>query len=345
MVTSMDQANRRLYRSTLLSIYGEGHPLSLSSGGLPEDLRVIQPSDIRRFHDQHYFLANMGAIVSLPKEVSLSTALARLDASLSELEKNSHRDSKPPIMTEAQLPPPKAAPAGRIEYVEYPLQNDQQPGNVYLVWPAVRKLAFRDKFLLELFMDNVAGEADTNLYKRLIDSKTREADIGAKGVGGYVDDGLGNPVMVTFRDMPVAKMNDADLTALRGKVLDEFAKIAAYPDGSPELAQFQQRLKSRIAEQRRALSKLVNTPPGFGFRGGDSAWLDRLYELNKEPGFRKIVTSKDDLAEIEKLISGPHNIWRERLTDWKLIGTTPYIEAAKPNPALRSEERRVGAAR
>ena len=215
------------------------------------------------------------------------------------------------------------------------------------MWPATRKLALRDKFLIALFMDNIAGEADTNLYKRLIDSKTREADIGAKGVDGYVDDGQGNPVMVTFRDMPVSKMNDADLSALRGKVLDEFAKIAAYPDGSPELAQFQQRLKSRIAETRRSLAKLVNSPPGFGFRGGDTSWLERLYELNKEPGFRKTVTSKDDLAAIEKSISGSHNIWHEYLTEWQILGTVPYIEAAKPNPALvrqAAEERAARAA-
>jgi Zn-dependent M16 (insulinase) family peptidase len=347
MVTSMDQANRRLYQATLLSLYGPGHPLSFSAGGLPADLRVIQPSDIRRFHDQHYFLANMGAIASLPKEVSLVTALGRLDVALNELERSANGSARPAVMTEAQLPSPRAAPAGRIEYVEYPLQNDQQPGSVFLVWPAERKLALRDKFLIGLFMDNVAGEADTNLYKRLIDSKTRGADIGAKGVDGYVDDGQGNPVMVTFRDMPVSKMNDADLNALRGKVLDEFSKIAAYPDGSPELTQFQQRLKSRIAEQRRALAKLVNSPPGFGFRGGDSAWLERLYQLNLEPGFRKTVTSKDDLAAIEKLISDPHNIWHEYLTEWKILGTVPYIEAAKPNPALvrqAGEERAARAA-
>ncbi len=151
--------------------------------------------------------------------------------------------------------------------------------------------------------------------------------------------------MVTFRDMPVSKMNDANLSALRKKVLDEFAKIAAYPDGSPELAQFQKRLRSRIAEQRRALAKLVNSPPGFGFRGGDSAWLDRLYELNKEPGFRKTVTSKDDLAEIEKLISGSHNIWHDLLTEWEILGTVPYIEAAKPNPALMRQAGEERAAR
>ena len=308
--------------------------MSYSAGGLPADLRVIQPADIRRFHDQHYFLANMGALVSLPKEIAPGAALARLDAILNQLQQNSKSGARPPVMTEAQLPTPKAAPAGRIEYVEYPLENAQQPGNVYLVWPADRKLAMRDKFLIQLFMDNVAGEPDTNLYKRLIDSKTRELDIGAKGVDGFVDDGQGNPVFITFRDMPVSAMTDANLASLRAKVLDEFAKIAAYPDGSPELAQFQQRLRSRIAEQRRALAKLVNSPPGFGFRGGDTAWLDRLYELSHEPGFRKTVTSKDDLAAIEKTISGTQNIWRDALKTWKLLGVTPYIEAAKPSPEL-----------
>lgn len=334
MVTSMDQPARRLYQDSLMAIYGAGHPLSFSAGGLPADLRVIQPSDIRRFHDQHYFLANMGAIVSLPKEIGPGAALARLNTILNQLEQSSKETSHAPVMTGAQLPAPQAAPAGRIEYVEYPLQNAQQPGSVFLVWPGDRRLGIRDKFLMELFMDNVAGEPDTNLYKRLIDSKTREADIGAKGVDGFVSDDEGNPVFVTFRDMPVSAMTDANLSSLRARVVDEFEKIAAYPDGSAELAQFQQRLKSRIAEQRRSLAKLVNSPPGFGFRGGDTAWLDRLYDLNQEPGFRKTVTSKEDLAAIEKMIAGPQNIWREALKRWKILGTEPYIEAAKPDPAL-----------
>ncbi len=348
MVTSMDQPVRRLYQDSLLALYGAGHPLSFSAGGLPADLRVIQPSDIRRFHDQHYFLANMGAIVSLPKEIAPGAALARFNTILNQLEQATKQTSRAPVMTEAQLPAPKAAPGGRIEYVEYPLQNAQQPGSVYLVWPADRKLGVRDKFLIGLFMDNVAGEPDTNLYKRLIDSKTREADIGAKGVDGFVSDDEGHPVFITFRDMPVSAMTDANLSSLRTKVLDEFAKIAAYPDGSEELKRFQQRLKSRIAEQRRSLAKLVNSPPGFGFRGGDTAWLDRLYDLNQEPGFRKTVTSKEDLAAIEKMIAGPDNIWRDELKSWKILGTEPYIEAAKPDPALvkqAAEERaqRIGA--
>ncbi len=89
----------------------------------------------------------------------------------------------------------------------------------------------------------------------------------------------------------------------------------------------------------------MNSPPGFGFRGGDSAWLERLYELNKEPGFRKTVTSKDDLAAIEKLISGTHNIWGDYLRQWKILGTMPFIEAAKPNPALMREAEEERSAR
>ena len=46
------------------------------------------------------------------------------------------------------------------------------------------------------------------------------------------------------------------------------------------------------------------------------------------------MTSKDDLAAIEKTISGTQNIWRDALKTWKLLGVTPYIEAAKPSPEL-----------
>jgi len=129
MVTSMDQPGSRLFHDAGIAIYGPEHPLSFSSGGLPAALRVIQPADIRRFHASHYFLANMGAVVSLPKETTLAAALAHLDASLNHLEP---QPPKLPIMSEDKLPAPQPAPAGRIQYVEYPHRNDQQPGTVLL---------------------------------------------------------------------------------------------------------------------------------------------------------------------------------------------------------------------
>ena len=336
MVTSMDQAGSRLYRAAGLTVYGPAHPLSFNSGGLPAALRVLQPADIRKFHAEHYFLGNMGAISSLPKDVALPAALERFDAALNRLEP---RSPSYPVVTEDKLPALRPASAGRIEYVEYPFRNDQQPGTVMLPWPADRKLTNRERTLLSLFLDNAAGGADTNLYKRFIDSRGPDAGFGAKGVAASVDSDLGNMVYVIFRDVPPASMNDRDLTDLRAKTLDEFAKIAAYRDGSPELMEFNQRLKGRILEERRGLSKFVNSPPGFGFRNTSSAWMQHLLQLNKEPGFRKSLTEKEDLAAIETLISSDRNIWRDYLTQWKITGVTPYVEAAKPNPeSIRQEE-------
>ena len=82
MVSSMDQPTRRLYSTTLNLLYGQNHPLQFVSGGTPEALRQLTPADIRTFHAAHYFLANMGAIVSVPQEVSLDSVLQKLDAML-----------------------------------------------------------------------------------------------------------------------------------------------------------------------------------------------------------------------------------------------------------------------
>ncbi|MGD0049218.1 MAG: hypothetical protein ABSE42_19645 [Bryobacteraceae bacterium] len=336
MVTTMDQAGSRLYRAAGLTVYGPNHPLSFNSGGMPAALRVLQPADIRKFHAEHYFLGNMGAISSLPKDVDPPAALERFDAELNRLEP---RTPSYPVVTEDKLPAVRPAAPGRIEYVEYPFRNEQQPGTVMLPWPADRKLTNRERTLLSLFLCNAAGGADTNLYKRFIDSRGPDAAFGAKGVSAFVDSDLGNVVYVTFRDVPPARMNDHDLTDLRAKTLDEFAKIAAYRDGSAELEEFNRRLKGRILEQRRDLSKFVNSPPGFGFRNTSSAWMEHLLQLNKEPGFRKSLTEKQDLAAIETLIASDRNIWRDYLTQWKIAGVVPYVEATRPNSdSIRREQ-------
>jgi Zn-dependent M16 (insulinase) family peptidase len=342
MTTSMDQPANRLFRAAAVAAYGPEHPLSFDSGGLPSALRLIKPADIRRFHAQHYFGGNMGMIASLPKEVGLDTALAKIDAALDRVEP---RHPVLPITTEDKLPAPQPAPPGRIDYVRYPSRDDQKPGSVLLLWPADRNLNHRDFELMSLFLDNVGGDSDTNLYRLLVNTGTRAADFGIQGVNAFADTDQGHPVYVMFRDVPVAHMNDADLTALRGQVVAEFGRIAAYADGSPELAAFNARLKGRILERRRELAKFVDSPPGFGFRNVGSDWVTHLYRLNREPGFRKSLTEKAELDEIEKLVAGDRNLWRDYLAQWKLTGVTPWIEAAKPDPALVQQEEQERVAR
>src|SRR5262245_6900997 len=155
MVTSMDQPTRRLYYASLDMVYGKGHPLSYVSGGTPEALRVIQPSDIRKFHAAHYHLANMGAIVSVPKDVELESVLTNTDAGRNRVQPQRVNQ---PVVTEKDLAPPKPAQPGEIRYVEYPNRNEQQPGQVRIVWPADRNFDVPERSLFELFLETFAGD-------------------------------------------------------------------------------------------------------------------------------------------------------------------------------------------
>jgi len=335
MVSSMDQPAYRIYRSANTIVYGDAHPLAFNSGGSPDALRQLKPADIRAFHKLNYHLGNMGMIASLPKGLALETTLARMDRLFTRVEPVNPQQ---PVRTEKDLPPPRPIAAGSIRLVDYPHRNDQQAGSAWLLWPADRNLDDVDETLLSIFLQNVAGDPTTNLYKRLIDSKSRETDFGMKSVFGQVSDDLGHPVIIGFGDLPAAKMNERDLSALRAIVADELNAIAAMKSGSPELAAFNKRMKSRLVDARRNLSKFVNSPPTFGFRSSGSAWLDHVRQLEHVRGFRKSLTLAPELAAIDRLLDSDVNIWTDRLARWKLTGVVPFVAAAKPNPELIAAE-------
>jgi Zn-dependent M16 (insulinase) family peptidase len=341
MVTSMDQPGRRLRTAVLSMIYGANHPLQFNSGGSPEALRRIQPSDIRKFHAGHYFLANMGAVISVPREMPLDNVLKQIDETLNRIEPR--RPNLKPY-SEKDLPAPRPAPAGQIQIVEYPNKNEQQPGTVWLAWPAQLDLDVKEQMLAELFLESFAGDATTNLYKRFIDSKTRDTDLGAQNVFASMQKDPGFSVIVGFGDVPVSKMNDKDLSEVRSKVIEEFSKVAALENGSPELKAFNDRVRSRVVETRRTLAKFVNSPPGFGFRNTYSDWIFQLTDLDKIGGFRRSVTMKSTLDAIDKLLAGNTNIWTRYIEKWKLAPSRqsrpPWIGAIKPAAGLAAQQQR-----
>src|SRR6185503_3406342 len=205
-----------------------------------------------------------------------------------------------------------------------------------------------ERSLFELFLETFAGDPTTNLYKLFIDSKTRQSDLGAQSVGAGFQEEEGHAVTIFFGDVPVTKMNDKDLADARTRVLAELERIASWKDGSPELVEFNNRLRSRVIETRRSLSKFVNSPPGFGFRGTGNDWDFQLQLLDKLGGFRRSVTMKPALDFVEKTIAGDRNVWTRYIAKWKLTGMQPWILAAKPNPeipriAQQERETRVAA--
>jgi Zn-dependent M16 (insulinase) family peptidase len=335
MTSSMSRANSRIFHQAALTLYGPNHPLSYVSGGSPEGIRELKPDDIRRFHDDNYHLGNMGMIASLPKDMALGDVLSRTDSILNGLEP---QPTKTKFKTEADLPAPKMAAAGSIQIVEYPHRNEQQPGLLVFIWPATLKIADPEWALMELFLDNIAGDATTNLYKKFVDTKTRTSQLGAQGVFNFVSSEMGRPIYIGFNDVPPANLTDQKIAEARQQVLDEISRIMSFADGSPELAEFNERLKNRVTETRRGLSKFVNSPPGFGFRNTGSGWMDQLDRINETGGFKKSVTMKSEMAFVDTQLASKQNIWRDYLSKWGITSAKPYALATKPNPQLLKQD-------
>ncbi len=346
MTSSSGNPYRVLFRAANHLVYGNHHPLSYNSGGEPSGIRTMKPQDIRAFHKDNYYLANMGTIVAFPKSVPVETILTRTGAILDNVEPRRDDRTPRPGQSLDKLPKPEPAAAGTIAYGEYPNRNDQQPSPMGVWWQAERDLDANDEVLAGLFFDNVAGDPTTNLYKLFIDSKTRRMDIGAKQIFNKVSDVGGDPIYIVLADVAPANFTDEKLAAVRGIIVDEIKRIAALPDGSPELKEFNDRVASRIVELKRDLAKFVNTPPGFGFRNSGSAWADQLFDLEKTGTFKRSVTLKPQIELVEKLLATKKNFWGSYLAKWHITDRMPYAVAARPSPALlqREESERIARA-
>ncbi|HEX9160844.1 MAG TPA: hypothetical protein VF980_03980 [Thermoanaerobaculia bacterium] len=347
MTSSSGNPYRVLFRSATHLVYGNDHPLSYNSGGEPSGIRTMKPEDIRNFHRNTYYLANLGTIASFPKSVPIPEILTRTNAILDKVEQPGTGDRGPRTAKSPEnLPAPKAAAAGAVTFAEYPHRNDQQPSPAGVWWGADRKLDANEEVLANLFFDNIAGDPTTNLYKLFIDSKTRKLDVGAKQIFANVGEVGGNPIYIVLTDVAPSNFNDEKMTAIRDVMTGEIKRIAALPDGSPELKAFNDRVASRVIELRRDLAKFVNTPPGFGFRNGSSAWADHLFELQKTHAFKRSVTLKPQIAFVETLLASHKNFWRDYLAKWHITDTAPFAVAARPSPALlqREETERIARA-
>jgi Zn-dependent M16 (insulinase) family peptidase len=344
MTSSMNNPDWRLYDNTLRMIYGPAHPLSFNAGGSPDGIRKMTPDDIKRYHDANYHLGNMGAVVSVPNDMTPDVVLTRLDTIFNKAEPSS---SKRDYMNVEKLPAPQSAEVGTIRVIEYPNQNAEQPSSILFSYPATLKLSLTERLLLDNFLSVFAGDANTNLYKKFIDSKTRELDTGAQGVYGYVEESPGAPVLIGLGDVPAANLNADKAALIRQKIMEEFARVAAFKDGSPELKEFNDRFRNSLTAYRRNLSKFVNTPPGFGFRNGGNGygWLLQTRSLNQEGEFRKSVTMKPQVEQAESLLASGKNFWRDYIAKWKLAETKPYAAVAHANPQLIQQEQAERTAR
>jgi Zn-dependent M16 (insulinase) family peptidase len=336
MVSSFERPWGNLGRQLGQLLYGPNHPLSYESGGYPAAIRTMKPEDMRAFIAQNYHLSNMGMIISLDNDIELDTCLERISFILKKVEPDVKPGADPAIADE-NLPAPKSAPVGAIKIVSFPSQNEKEPGLLIYAWPPVFEYTNEDGYILDLLMSNFASGETSDLFRKIIDSQTREINIGANAVFEWVSADEGNPIYIGFNNVRQEACNEAVIDTVRHIMLQELAKIAAYPDNSPELAAFNERAMNRVMEQRRDLRNFLNTPPGFGYRGTSSRWLDHLKHLQKTNEFRKRLTLDSELSYAEQKISTHKNFWKDYINKWKLLETKPYGVASTPSPLVQQQ--------
>ncbi len=312
-------------------LYGNAHPIAFNAGGLPAGIRVLNAASIHRFHDEHYFLANMGAITSLPASMQLDSVLNRMNNILNELNELNTNHTKHNL---EKLPAPQPAEAGQISIINYPSENEQEPGTMLLAYPADLNLSATEDVLLNNFLTVFAGDATTNLYKLFVDSKTRIKDLDAQTVYAYVDDKEGEPIYIGLDGIKTENLTKEKAELAKQEIKNELNKIANYKDHSPELIAFNKRYENSLISLGRSYTKFVNTPPKFGFRNTYDAWYSQIEEMNKIPGFKKSVVLKPQLDSIHKLLTGGTNIWKKYLQQWNLTTATPFVAISKANAAL-----------
>lgn len=331
MSTTMNNPYALLYDSIGRLLYGNNHPISLNAGGLPAGIRVLNAADIHKFHDEHYFLANMGAITSLPGTMQLDSVLNRMNNILNELNKQNTNHASHVAIT---LPLPQPAAAKQISIIDYPSENEQEPGTMLFAYPADLNLSATEDVLLGNFLSVFAGDATTNLYKLFVDSKTRIKDFDAQSVYGYADDKQGQPIYFGLDGIKTENLTKEKAELAREQIKNELNKIASYKDHSPELIAFNKRYENSLISLTRFYTKFVNTPPKFGFRNTFDAWYSQIQEMNKIPGFRKSVVLKPQLDSVHQLLSSGTNIWKKYLQEWNLTTAIPYVVVSKANPSL-----------
>ncbi len=315
-------------------LFGETHPLATISGGAPPAIRQMVPADLWDFQKDCYQLSNMGFIATMPDAIPPDDFLWKMDRILREVDGEGEHPDIP--RRKLELPPPQpTAPPGTIRVVDYPGANNQEPGQFVFAWPPQLELDTKEMLLLKTFLNCFAGTQTSNLYNKLVNSNTRVRDLGATGVWAGVDREIGHTISIGVTDVEVDYINKRDLAAVARLIEKEAAAIAAYESGSAELKDFNERAISYLENREKDAKNYLNTPPGFGNRGGGGGrWYSHLISLEDDSEFRKSLIQKDELAFVRGQLEKDENIWAPYIAKWKMTETSLYGVGAKANPDM-----------
>ena len=336
MITSFERTWGNLYFELGKIMFGQSHPSSYSAGGFPAEIREMEADDIRKFHQTTHHLNNMGAVVTLPNDMPIEESLRQFSDILKKIEPDVKIATHPDDGL-YDIPPYDPAPEGTMRQVSFPHQNENEPGVMVFGWPAQLELNLLDKYMFDLFTYILSRGQTSNLYRNFIDSQHREIDIGATSIYGWVSDEKGNPFYISVNNVDRTSANTEMMKSVADLILKEIAYIADMKDGSEELKKFNERIISRISQNKRELRDFLNSPPRFGYRGSGANWMEHLNRLHKEGGEKRSLSMNEVIAKSIEFATTEENIWRRYIEEWQLLSTLPFGVVTTPDPQYLSQ--------
>ena len=334
MVSSFEKPWYYSYGKMNTLMYGEHHPLVNNSGGAPDVMRTMEPKDMWTFHKETHHLSNMGAIVSMPSSVELESFLTAMNSMLENSQSYDDPNPNPSIKVQ-NLPPANSAPVGTVAMAYYPSANESDPGTIMYAWPPMLKLDAKEEMLFNLFLETFSSGQTSNLYNIFMNSETKKIDIGGNYIYGTYDTDLDIAPYFVFGGVNKESITEENMQQIKEMVMAELKRVQSFAPGSPELAEFNSRLKSSLVQNKKQIENYLNTPPMFGFRSGPAGgWVNLLLDVEKQPTFRKSLVLADTYKAVEQELTKDANIWSDRINTWKLLTVDPYSIGTSPSKKI-----------
>ncbi len=334
MVSTFEKPWYYSYGTMNKLMYGENHPLVNNSGGAPDVMRTMEPKDMWAFHKKTHHLANLGSIVSMPTSVELESFLTTMNSMLENCQTYDDPNNNPSIKVQ-NLPPANSAPIGTATMAYYPSENEEDPGYIMYAWPPLLQLDDKEEMLFSLFLETFASGQTSNLYNLFINSETKQIDIGGNYIFATYDNDLDIAPYFVFGGINKDAITLEKMQSIKTMILDELKKVQSFTDGSAELIEFNDRLKSRLVQNKKQIEDYLNSPPMFGFRGGSAGgWVSLLLDVEKQPTFKKSLVMANTYTSVETELTKPNNIWTERIDRWKFLTVDPYSIGTVPSSSI-----------
>ena len=319
-------------------VFGKGNPFGFYNSGVPDEMRQVVPSDIRRFYREHYRLGpTTGFVFALNPKENVFSFLGRISQELNQFSDSGPRQQ----MQDAAIKPKypiHPSPSTEIALFPFPSSSETDRGEVRFGWQPTKTESQADLRLLQLFFRALADGDKSLLYKSLIDSKTREFDSGATSVESLVF--LGNSPyfpaeFVGFSGIAGKQLTVERIEQLRNRVTATIRQISQYPDNSQSLVAFNQLVASYAKAWHRSQSVWIKSAPRFGMNY-ETEWKEHLEYLEMDPSFTRSISDEPVWRSVEKRMESRKNIWVGLIRDFHL-SEVPYATASVPSSQLLEE--------